>query len=540
MNNPLVEVPSFSNDLERYMRLLWRWAWLIVLATVSGGGSAYLVSRQMTPIYQAATTILVQEPTSLNTSVYDEIVAKEHSVETYTEMIMKNPILDGVVEQLQLGLSRRDLREMLQVTSVRDTELIRVTVDDTDPVRAAAVANAIVLEFSQWYQELQAERYRASKENLEAQLAKLEVETSLVEGRLVDPPSQAEKDRLEALLAQYREMYAFLLQGYEEIRLMESQTTSNILSLEPAEPPTKPIAPEIMQNTMLAAVVGGMLAVGLIFLIEALDDTLRSPEEIARLGLPVLGVIAHNGVENSLPIAISQPRAPVSEAYRSLRTNIQYASIDKAVRTLMVTSPMPEDGKSTVSINLAAVVAQSSRSVAVIDADFRRPKQHRLMRLRNRRGFSDLFLQTDVHLNGCLQVTEASNLMVMTTGPLPPNPSELLSSDKLSEVIHRVQERADMIVIDTPPVLVVTDACVLAPRVDGVVLVVRPGKTKMTLLRETIRQLQHVNGKLLGVVLNDVDLKRSGYYFRGYYHYRYYNSYVETGRVSRRRKARSL
>ena len=211
-----------------------------------------------------------------------------------------------------------------------------------------------------------------------------------------------------------------------------------------------------------------------------------------------------------------------------MRTNIQFASVDKPIHTLMITSSSPSDGKSTVAVNLAVVTAQGDRPVAIIDADLRRPRLHKILRLSNRRGVSDLFIQPQVYLDGSLQQTEASNLMALTSGSLPPNPSELLGSEKMKQVVKQVREKAELVIIDSPPVLAVTDAVVLAPHVDGILIVVRPGSTKKAILRQTVEQLNRVGGKILGVVLNDVDMKRSRFYYnyKGYY-FTYYNQYHE-------------
>ncbi len=292
-----------------------------------------------------------------------------------------------------------------------------------------------------------------------------------------------------------------------------------MIAFEPAEVPTRPISPRVLQNTLLAAVVGGMLAVGLIFLIDVLDDTLRRPEDIDFLGLPVLAVISRTEKNGGDLITVSHPRNPVSESYRALRTNIQYAGIDEPIRSVMVTSALPRDGKTTVASNLATVMAQGESTVIVIDADLRQPKVHRRLQVSNRRGLSELVIQSQVALDGFLRATKTPNLSVLPSGSLPPTPSELLGSEKMNRILGLAKEHADLVVVDSPPVLAVTDASVLAPRVDGVLLVVRMGKTKKTLLTETVRQLSHVNAKILGVVINDVKGTRSSYYYRHYYPY---------------------
>jgi non-specific protein-tyrosine kinase len=178
---------------------------------------------------------------------------------------------------------------------------------------------------------------------------------------------------------------------------------------------------------------------------------------------------------------------------------------------------------------LGVVLAQSGRKVIILDADLRRPKVHKIIRLANRRGLSDLFVQNQVYLDGAVQKTEVQNYYALTSGSLPPNPSELLGSGKMVDIIHQLEDQADLVVIDTPPLLAVTDACVLAPRVDGVLLIIKPGVTKLAACKQAVEQLRHVGAKILGVVLNEIEIKRSRYYYhyRGYY-YAYYDSYGDS------------
>lgn len=525
-----MERPSFSNDLRRYLALLWHWAWLLVLATALAGGAAYLVSSRMVPIYQASTTILVNEAPATRSADYASVMTSQLLTQTFAQMITKQPVLEGVIQRLGLKMPAESLKRAIQVQPVKDTQLIEIKVESPDPGQAAAIANAVVTVFSDQNQALQASRYAASKQSLQDQLdqmnQKIQASSDAIKALGTDPANQSERDRLESNQAQYQQVYANLLQSYESVRLAEAQTTSNIVAAEPATPPRYPVRPRIVMNTGLAAVVGLLLAMGLILLIEALDDTLRDPDDVARyLGVPILGLIAaHDTNKYTQPISAAQPRSPVSEAFRALRTNIQFASVDHPMHTLLVTSPTPQDGKSTVSANLSVILAQSGHTVALIEGDLRRPRVHKSIGLPNRSGISGLFVQPNTHLNGALQETDIDGLYAMTSGPLPPNPAELLGSEKMFEILHQVRERVDLVVIDSPPVLAVTDAVVLAPRMDGVLLVVRPGKTKLLACKQSVEQLQRIGANLLGVVLNDVEIKRSSYKYASYKGYYYADS----------------
>jgi len=548
-----METQTLSEDIRRYIALLWHWAWLLVASTLLAGVVAYAVSKQIAPTYKSTTTILVNEAPSTRSADYTAILASERLADTYAAMMVKLPVLQGVIERLDANssLTPEQIRGKIQITPLNNTQLINVSVTDTDAERAAAIANALVLEFAEQNLSYQTSRFSASKQSLEEQLALVSLQITQTENALEilgDPPSnKAEKARLETIQTQNRQTYAYLLQSYETVRLAEANSISGTVQVEQAQPGVQ-VGPQVMRNTGLAMVVGLMLAVGVIFLIEALDDTIRSPADVEKaLDLPILAMIAKysSAVEDDGPITTTQPRTPVAEAFRSLRTNIQFASVDKPITTMLVTSPSPSDGKSTVAVNLAIVLAQSGRRVTLADADLRRPRVHKLVKVPNRRGFSDLFVQSPIELDGVLQETPFPNFYALPSGSLPPNPSELLGSEKMSEILDAVRERTDMVILDTPPVLAVTDACVLAQRVDGVLLVIKPGVTKLAAARQAVELLRRVGANILGVVLNEVKIGRSRYYYYHYQGYSYayyggdYEAYSNDGTKKRRKHRRS-
>jgi non-specific protein-tyrosine kinase len=206
-----------------------------------------------------------------------------------------------------------------------------------------------------------------------------------------------------------------------------------------------------------------------------------------------------------------------------LRTNIQFASVDKPIESLLITSIAPEEGKTTIAANLSIALAQGGRNVICIDGDLRKPKMHRMMRLPNRKGLTTMFMQPEIQLDGTIQKTDTNNLYIMTAGNLPPNPSELLASDRMDYIIDTMIEHADIVVIDTPPIMAVTDAVVLSQRVDGVLLIIKVGETRTTAAQQTVDQLRRLNANILGVVLNNVPTRGSRYYYsNGYYTYQEY------------------
>jgi len=252
-----------------------------------------------------------------------------------------------------------------------------------------------------------------------------------------------------------------------------------------------------------------------------MDDTVKTPADIERaMKLTTLAGISR--IAGATPaeklVTISYPKSPISEAYRVLRTNLQFSSLDRPVKTIVVTSPNPVEGKSTTAANLGVVMAQAGKRVIVVDADLRRPTMHRLFGLDNREGLTTALVTDTPVLDGHLQATGIDNLRVLSTGPLPPNPSELLGSRRMATLIERLKEEADIVVFDSPPSLAVTDASVLATQADGVLMVTDAGRTRRGSAEQSAVRLRQVGANLLGVVLNRLRSGGGGYYYYYYYH----------------------
>ena len=218
-------------------------------------------------------------------------------------------------------------------------------------------------------------------------------------------------------------------------------------------------------------------------------------------------------------ITLSDPKSPVSEAFRTIRTNIMFSSLDAPLKKLLITSPSPNDGKSTIAANLAIVLAQAGKKVLVIDLDLRKPTVHKKFGVENIKGFTN-FLLGDAKLEDIVKtVAGIPNLYILTSGPLPPNPAELLGSQKMKKILEQLKDEYDVVVIDSPPVIPVTDAALLASIVDGVVLVLSQGQTRIDVAQKAVEQLKNVGARILGTVLNNVNTNGGSYYYYYYYHY---------------------
>ncbi|WP_088188390.1 CpsD/CapB family tyrosine-protein kinase [Desulfosporosinus sp. FKA] len=230
-------------------------------------------------------------------------------------------------------------------------------------------------------------------------------------------------------------------------------------------------------------------------------------------------------------ITVEEAKSPISEAFRTLRTNVQFTGVDSENRRIMITSAGPREGKSSTLANLAVSIAQTGKSVLVIDADLRNPTQHKLFRLDNREGLS-IALVLDQDYRSFISETEVQGLQVLTGGPVPPNPAELVGSKRMKRLMEEAGKQFDIVLIDTPPVVAVTDAAILAQEVDGVILVLAAGEVNKEFAQRAKEQLDKVNAKILGAVLNKVEIKASDYQY-----YYYYHSSEDTKKKHKRQKA---
>jgi non-specific protein-tyrosine kinase len=532
---------SQSIDLVKYLVLLWHWAWVIVIAVIVAAVGAFVVSKLIPPVYQAKTTVLVDMAPSNKSLDYNTLLLSSQLTQTYSQMLTKTPVLEEVATRLGL----LELKpKTITAKPVPNTQLINIFAESTNPELAADIANMLVVVFADQVSSLQEMRFAASEQNLQAQMLDIENKIKEANAQLSEARLVSEKDRLENTIANYSQTYAGLLQSYEQVRLAKAQTLSSIVQIEPADTPIEPVKPRTILNVAVAGFISALLAAGVIVGFDLLNDTVRTPEQIVeKLGLPVLGAISHYKDTDGIPITESQPMSPITEAFRTLRTNVKYAGagLDIPLRSIMITSALPGEGKTDVLVNLGVVLAQNKLRVLLMDADLRRPALHRRLGLDNLIGLSQIFVHPELGIGYSLQPTRISGLTAITAGDSPPNPSELLGSQLMGTILEQLKNNYDVLLIDTPPALAVTDAAVMLPYVEGMLLVVKPGSTSIAPLRRVVNQFQQLNANMLGVVLNDINLRSSSY---GYYykHYKYQNTYEnsdDTKKAGRKRQNHS-
>ncbi len=392
------------------------------------------------------------------------------------------------------------------------------------------------------------------------------------------PDKNVQLARLERNRKVDEKLYMMMREKFEESRITQAGEIGKVRILDDPFLPEKPISPKKKLNMILGCFLGLGIGLGITFLRDFLDTSVRRVEDLEALGLNVLAAIPEidnsmlsgildkrngttngkangkvngttNGVANGklnggangmLPneqmrlVTHFKPKSPVSEAYRSLRTNLQFSNADKKLHCLLVTSSGPAEGKSTTAANLAIAISMQGARTILVDTDLRRPVIHRIFGLEKNRGLTNV-LVGKMGLDDAIQPSNIQNLDILTSGILPPNPAELLGSERMKEFIATIKGRYEMVIFDSPPLIAVTDAAVLAKELDGVLLVVKSGQTNQDALTRAVELLGNVNARLLGALLNGVSRENTygSYYYYYYYHYYYY--YGESGDKKRKK-----
>jgi len=329
--------------------------------------------------------------------------------------------------------------------------------------------------------------------------------------------------------ASNRQIFEALMQRTKETGISGALKTSNIRVVDNAETPRVPASPNKLANMMLAFIGGSVLAVALVFFFEYADNRIKSPNEIkAHLGLPFLGMIPSltDQVEGT-PLLDNGVNAGFAEAFRMVRTNLVFSTVDNGTQSICITSSGPGEGKTLVGSNLAVALGQTGQRVLLIDADMRRPRVHEVFEMAQEPGLSNL-LVGDTKTAEAVKQTRSKGLWVLPAGRIPPNPAELLGSTRFKDFVTTVGQHFDWVVIDSPPVMAVADAAVIANIASGVVFVVGAEMTSRTVARTAVEQLANARGRVIGAVLNRVDLDNNAYYYSQYYRRQYGEYYTST------------
>ena len=452
-------------DLKEFLKYLRKYIWIMLAAVVLFLSAALIYDLKIkTPLYKSTTTVVLNksENSSARATIQEDLTTLNYNqklVATYSELVKSNSVLGQVAEELHIEGGANTLKKQIKVGNIEDTEILTISVEDKDAEQAAIIANKTADVFADVIED------KYGQKNV-SQFDKAEVSTA------------------------------------------QSNNTT-------------------LRDAGIAAFVGLFLVVAVAFLIYYFDDSVKYSKNLENeLDMPVIGKIAHGelsskknkNINNESEIMlISMPKASVSESIRNLRANLSFSSVDKGLKSLLITSTNASEGKSFCSSNLATAYAQSGKSVLLIDGDLRKGRLHRMFKLRNARGFSDLLIDSkSKSYDKYLKETKIEGLTVITRGTCPPNPSELLGSARAKTVIKKLLEQFDMIIIDGAPSMGLSDSIVASKLVDGVVLVCRDGKTNRADLVSVVNDYKKIDVLFLGVVMNDIKRRSAGY---GYYNY---------------------
>jgi polysaccharide biosynthesis transport protein len=542
-------------ELIEYYRLFRRWLWLIIIAAFIGGAFSYISADGRQPVYRASTTLSIGNYISSPNPNTGEIRLGQDLAVTYAELLRTFEVMNATVESLNLSFSPDRLRGLISTRIIPETSLLVVQVQYTDPVITADIANElanqlILLSPTNLTPEQQAQINIAQSQinALRDEVDTLRLELNEVDESLNEAETQAAVDRL---ISQRNILYEQInersgnIASFTSTIAEYSQRTNSVEIVETARIPTSPIASSPLQSAILAAIVSASLAGGVVLLIEYMNDTFRSAGEVGmQLGLPMLGVIAKIG-KKSRPyqeqLITNDVFSQHFEQYNTLHTNLLFRTSNQKRRAFVITSAMPSEGKTLTAANLAIAMAVGDKKVLLVDSDLRKPKIHDVFNLPNVFGFSNLLKDfkltaksngSDPHfelridqneLEGYVHKTDVPNLQVLTTGFTSQNPTSMLSSDLITHWTEAFYELldVDIVVFDTPPVLVVSDSMVIAERVQAnVVLVIEANRTRRSAALKAKERFTDVDYDITGAVLNRADPKDLDYYgYQGYYYY---------------------
>lgn len=490
-------------SLRESLEVLRRRRFVVVLAIAVLVGAALLTSFLQTPVYSATAEVLLRPRSteSLFDSANSQRVDPQRAIQTEIRILRSEPISEAVRNKLGFDAD-------ISASAAGQTDIILVTAESTSPRRAADIANTYAATYIEVKQRQIIEEFLAAVDHIQAQIDDLQ--------RQID---NATSDAARVTLTQRKTNFEATR---DELRLDSQIRTGGAQQVSEAQVPTEPVRPKPVRNSIIALVLGMSLGVGLAFLIEFLDDTVKTKGDLERLApsLPLLGLIptvAWKDKAETRLISLTDPGSAAAEAYRTLRTAVHFLGMERPVQMVQLTSPSASEGKTTTLSNLAVAMARAGRRVVVVCCDLRRPRVHEFFGLRNDIGFTSVLLG-EVSLDEALQkVPGVDRLFVLASGTLPPNPSELLTSKRAVDLLHSLRSDGSLVLLDSPPILPVTDGLVLSRQVDATLLVAIAGGTTGKDAARALELLRQVDAPLAGVILNGVSEDGRYGYAYGYY-----------------------
>lgn len=496
-------------DLRQLGQVLRRRKWRVVTATLLGLGCGLAYSAILPPTYTSDAQVLLQSSSAANLITGAQPSGLSSTdIQTQADLATSAPVVAAV--RNKLGAAPK-----ISVTEVSTTNILQFQASSNSPSTAAKVANAYANAYVAVRRGDAVSSYLAAASQVQAKINSLQSQLNSLGGASASSPQAG---ALSAQVATFRQQLA-------ELQLGATTASASAQLANPATPPHSPSSPHPLRDTAAGVGIGLFLGVALAFLYEYLDDTVKSKDDLETClgGVPVLGLVptVRKWKPKDKPrlITVESPSSPIAESYRSVRTAVQFVSLDSPLRTLQVTSPASTEGKTTTVANLAVALAQGGDRVVIVCCDLRRPRVHQFFGLDNSVGFTSVILG-EASLRQALQVVPGQpRLALLASGPLPPQPAELLGSERAYEVLNSLKGVADVVLLDSPPVLPVTDAAVLSRHVDATLLVAKAGNTTRGQIARAVEILTQVGAPLIGAVLNGVAQENA--YAESYYRYSY-------------------
>lgn len=516
-------------DLRQYLRLALKWWWLLAIGAIIPVAVSYHFTSQEKPLYQARVVLMVGTTLTSTDPNASEMGIAARLARGYAAMIRYRPVTNEVIHKLGLKQSPERLAEQIVAFVQPEANLLEIWVTDSNPRAAALIANALANELIRQSpgSQTQGEQQRFIEQQLSDLKAKIEQVEQKIEEQTVALVSltsaaeiqaaQEQLNGLESIASRYRSEHTLYLQSYAD------SSVNQLRLVEPAVEPKYPMGSKRKLVLAVAGAAGLALALGAVFVMEYLDDTVRWEDDRDQksMGMPILGALARMPNSKGAIIARGTEQSPASEAIRNLRTNLFLSRHREPYRSVLITSSDNREGKSFVTANLAVSFATGGLRTVLVDGDMRRPTQHAVFDLPNFFGLADLLHRStppeEVVSGKGLQSTGISNLWLLSAGKLPPDPAILLSSPNLALLMRALEERADIILVDSPPVLSVPDAVLLASECSATFLVVNDGVTSHAKVNKTKKELVQYEVNLVGVAFNNVKQRGRSYY--SYYRY---------------------
>jgi succinoglycan biosynthesis transport protein ExoP len=503
------EADSQQLELLDYLRVLWRRKWTILVIVLVAVGAGLGFSKLQTKKYTATAEVIVQPsgtPAGAQVNSNTPGTVSADQVSTQVQVVQSAPVRDLVLRRL--GSAPK-----VSVSSPTQTDVIDIAATSTNPRQAANTANAYANAYVDFSHTQAVNALLPAAQQIQAQIDGLNAQIAALDARVASSPT-SQRSQLDQSLSPQRSALANQVATFKaqlaQVQLNSAITTGSSQILALAAPPTSPSSPRIVTNTLVALAFGLVIGIAAAFLRDNLDDSVKTKQDLERSGatVPVLGLIPsvtewRNGAQ-ARAVSLTDPASPGAEAYRTLRNSIQFHKLEHQLRTLQVTSPSSAEGKTTTVVNLGVALARAGQHVVIVCCDLRRPRLHDFFGMSNRIGFTSV-LWGDVALKDAVQfVPRLDHLAVLPSGPVPADPSELLVSQRAADIFASLMETADILLVDSPPILPVSDAAALSARMDGLLLVVTPGTTTRKQVARAVELLDQVEAPLLGTVLNGV------------------------------------